>query len=138
MREWLSKQWDDIKGNFKFWLLLSLPALYGGIKPVWGQLSFMQIFAIAVAIASGYFLALATILKYGSNQELTIHYAGYGLGEGRYHDVTTTVRSYIAKNRLDMVVTNDTLNVDPFPGVKKVLFVQFSLDGRRKKEVIRR
>jgi hypothetical protein len=138
MRKWLNQQWIDIRGNFKFWLLLSLPATYGGLKAVWEKLSNWDLFLVGLAIISGYLIAGAFALQLKSGQGLIIHYAGYGMGAGQYRDVTTVVRAHVINDKLDINVTNDILNCDPFPGIKKFLLIQYSYGENEQKEVVRK
>jgi hypothetical protein len=68
---------------------------------------------------------------------LTIHYAGYGLGEGRYKDVTLTVKGHIQDEReINMPVENTTFHDDPYEGKDKHLLVRYSFGLGIPKETV--
>jgi hypothetical protein len=68
---------------------------------------------------------------------LIIHYAGYGIGEEQYQDVTTTLRGYIRNNKLNVPVDGSTFRCDPYRGIPKHVWVQYSYRDRSVKEKIR-
>jgi len=64
IRLWLSEQWHDIKGNVKFYLLLlSGPAVLGGLRAVRQRLSWWELIAVACAISSGWVVAIAVLVR---------------------------------------------------------------------------
>jgi hypothetical protein len=67
-------------------------------------------------------------------RKLEVQSAFYGLGEGQYQDVTTTVRGLVVDDALNFKVCNDAVvggrRNDPFPGQRKHLTVVYSIGGR--------
>jgi hypothetical protein len=66
-------------------------------------------------------------------QILTVHSARYGVSErdGEYRDVTEKLGAYGHKQKIDVEVTNEALNVgNPFEGTRKHLFVVYSVTSR--------
>jgi hypothetical protein len=64
---------------------------------------------------------------------LTVHSALYGISErdGQYQDVTDKVAAYAHKEKIDLLVTNEALNVgNPFQGNRKHLYVVYSVTSK--------
>jgi hypothetical protein len=61
--------------------------------------------------------------------------AYYG-GAGHFVDVTETLRGYKRDGRVDVVVDNRSMGVDPDPAVHKVLRVLYFEDGQRRQVVV--
>ena len=57
--------------------------------------------------------------------------ARYGRG-GQARDVTGLVRRMVRGGRLDMVIENNLFDVDPIPGTRKYLTLDYSVDGTRR------
>jgi alpha-L-rhamnosidase len=72
-----------------------------------------------------------------SNAPLIIRHATYeAVSEGRAADVTAVLASNIINNRLDLVVNNKTLGLDPAHNLVKHLRIEYEYGGRSfKKEV---
>lgn len=123
-------------------LLLGLAAagsVRSVISTVWYKLDWMELLAIACSLASGWAIALYVLLS-GRNfmsDVLAIHSAEYGLGPEKYRDVTLWLRGYIRQNKLDILVTNETMGSDPIPGSKKILRVVYSKGGIHKREIVK-
>jgi hypothetical protein len=71
---------------------------------------------------------------------LRITSAAYGVGDGRYKDVTNQVRAHLKNNKIKMLVSNNTLmgGADPFYGEVKHLMVEYSVDNGPIREIVRR
>jgi len=69
---------------------------------------------------------------------LRIHSARYGVGkEPEYSvDVAEVLRGYIKDDRIDILVTNETMKVHPFRDQAKKLFVEYSRNGRGRTTVV--
>src|SRR5450759_5975038 len=65
-------------------------------------------------------------VAYFLRRELTIHYAGWGIGPEQYQDVTTVVKANVRDNKIDIPVENATFQCHPYPGLPKKLFVRYS------------
>jgi hypothetical protein len=96
--DWLYRQWKLIEGNVKFYLLglilSGLVAMGLGLISVWQALSWKQLIGAAAAFLSGWIVAV--IIVWAQHKRvLTIHYAGWGIGEDRYQDVTTLLKACI-------------------------------------------
>lgn len=70
----------------------------------------------------------------GQSGQLTIISAYYGT-ESRKVDVSRALRAYVRDGRLELKVENDNLGGDPIPGVAKVLWVTYSINGGRSQTV---
>jgi hypothetical protein len=65
----------------------------------------------------------------GTANGLTITKAMYGL-QNTFTDVTTQVQNLYQNNELNFVVSAQELGIlDPAPGVKKTLQIQYSING---------
>jgi hypothetical protein len=89
--------------------------------------------AIISRLAGPNFALLTLILGFGLltvayflRRELTIHYAGWGIGPEQYQDVTTVVKANVRDNKIDIPVENATFQCHPYPGLPKKLFVRYS------------
>jgi hypothetical protein len=60
---------------------------------------------------------------------LKIHGAQYGLNPDEQVDVSEAVRRLIRDDRIDTPVTNETMGLDPYPGIRKRLVVNYSVRG---------
>jgi hypothetical protein len=136
---WLYKQWKLIEGNAKFYVLLllfsGLSAMTAGLVAVWHALSWKGLAVAALAFLSGWIVAVAVIWRQ-RNPGLTIHYAGWGLDDNRYKDVTLIVKGCINEGKID-IPASVALFGDPYPGNWKHLRVRYSYSGFSTKEVIR-
>jgi len=76
-------------------------------------------------------------LPYGttSQNNLHINWATYGSGY-RTSDVTSRLNSQIRNDQLILAVNTSSMGGDPAPGQKKVLTVQFVLNGRTDQAII--
>jgi hypothetical protein len=66
---------------------------------------------------------------------LRIVRAVYG-AEGQFADVTEALRSQIEDGRLFLYVDNDSMGIDPAPGIHKRLRVEYFQDGHRRNQVV--
>jgi len=75
-----------------------------------------------------------------STLPLRIKSATYGVDDDRYREVTTQVRAQIKNNRINFLVSNNTLmgGADPFYGEVKHLVVKYSLGNGPTRQIIRR
>lgn len=137
--EWIKRQWGDIKGNVKFALLLSVPAVIAGFIAVWHKLTWYELVGAGCAFASGWAIAVAALVSRSTSNvpKLVIKYAGYGLDSARLSDVTIALRGYIKDNRINVPITNHTFGTDPYPGQRKVLIVRYSVGRGMDLEVVR-
>ncbi|MFN8597774.1 MAG: DUF3395 domain-containing protein [Anaerolineae bacterium] len=69
-------------------------------------------------------------------KKLTVLSAKYGVPHGTMIDVTDIITSKVNSNQLHVLVDNELAGVDPVPGVKKELHVEYSYDNRRQSIVI--
>lgn len=61
---WISRQWNEIKGNVKFWIVtVGLSAVITGLVTLWHKLAWWEITAAGCVFASGWAGALAAILE---------------------------------------------------------------------------
>jgi hypothetical protein len=82
-------------------------------------------------------LLLAVIELFFYTKGLVIHYAGHGLGDEQYKDVTTLLRGYIRNDRLNVAIDGETFPDDPYPGKKKHVWVRYSYRSRAIREKTR-
>lgn len=68
-------------------------------------------------------------------QRLEIIRAVYG-SRGHQTDVTARLRMMVRNNRLDVVVSNDTMGGDPNEHSRKTLRVDYSLGNRRRRRTV--
>jgi hypothetical protein len=92
----------------------------------------------AAFIALGILVGLLAIVEFFYlGRGLVIHWAGHGIGDDQYADVTTLLRGYIRNNKLNVPIDGTIFPHDPYRGEKKHLRVQYSFRSRVKKEKIR-
>jgi hypothetical protein len=92
--------------------------------------------AYLISIGIGIVLIIAAQLLFYS-RGLIIHYAGYGIGDEQYQDVRTILKGYIKNNKLNVPVDASTFHGDPYRGIRKHVWVQYSYRDRAIKEKIR-
>ena|SRR5438874_12346511 len=68
---------------------------------------------------------------------LVIHWAGHGIGDDQYADVTTLLRGYIKDNKLNVPIDGTIFPHDPYRGERKHVKVQYSYRSRVKHTKIR-
>jgi H+/Cl- antiporter ClcA len=72
-----------------------------------------------------------------TEEKLTIHYAGYGLGFGQYYDVTESIAHLASGGWINESITNGLFNIgDPYPNATKQLYVIYSHKGDRGQQLI--
>jgi hypothetical protein len=60
----VKRQWNDIKGNFKFWIFTGgATSVITGLVALWHRLAWWEILAAGCCFASGWMIALAAILE---------------------------------------------------------------------------
>jgi hypothetical protein len=92
----------------------------------------------AALISLGIVLLLLGLLElFFYTKGLVIHYAGHGIGDEQYADVTTLLRGYIRNNRLNVPIDGTTFPDDPYRGKKKHVWVRYSYRSRTIKEKTR-
>jgi len=64
-------------------------------------------------------------------QGFTVLSASYGRGDCT-SDVTGPVRRMVRRGRLDIVIANEAFDVDPAPGARKYLMMDYSVNGMRR------
>jgi hypothetical protein len=82
-------------------------------------------------------IALLLCLHFYHRNDLAIHYAGHGIGDEQYADVTKLLRGYVRNNQLNIVIDGTTFPDDPYPGKKKHILVKYSYGSKVVKEKIR-
>lgn len=153
MVDWITEQWKQIRGNLK-WDLLKLV----GAAMLTGMWALLQRARHLPADVYGYaVLFLGSFLAFmylGRNQRstkhpesksgsqppsspLTIHYAGYGLGPGRYMDVTAALNSHVTAEGLNVPVSFSTFGCDPYLGSVKQVLVRYSYSERVQRELVK-
>jgi hypothetical protein len=82
-------------------------------------------------------LLLAIVELFYLTQGLVIHWAGHGIGDDQYADVTNIVKGQVNNNRVNFVIDGALFPDDPYRGKKKHLLVRYSNRSRRIREKIR-
>src|SRR3954467_1326855 len=126
--EWLRGVWRDMRGNVYYGILAAgFLAVWGTLTVLWDKLTPAELALIGSVTGLGW-LAAYLIARYYSIHKgpLMIHSAKYGIDSIRSYDVAAHVESFVQGDKLEMTITNDTLNCDPFPGIKKLLTVVYS------------
>ncbi len=82
-------------------------------------------------------LLLGVIELFFDTKGLVIHYAGHGIGDEQYADVTLLLRGYIRNNKLNVPIDGTTFPDDPYRGVRKHVLVRYSYRSRTVREKIR-
>ena len=99
-----------------------------------GKLTGPNGFFISIGIGCALLIALYMVIH---NRGLVIHYAGYGIGDEQYEDVTTLLRGHIRNNRLNVTIDGATFPHDPYRGLKKHVWVRYSYRDISIKEKIK-
>ena len=142
MVSWVKETWREVRPNAKWdaikWVgYTAAAAVIAGVVVLWHKLSWWQLVIAALAFLSGWIvLILVLIRNRHKNKPLIIHYAGWGLGEKRYADVTTILRGYIKGGKVDIPVSIKVFD-DPYPGSKKHVLVRYSCGDAQINEVVR-
>ncbi len=133
-------QWllDALGQNVVGWIVFGggLVAIYTLLHAIWSKLAWYELFGAACTFASGWLLVAVLYLQRRS-AKLVIHEAKWGIGDARYRDVTVILRGYLKENAINVPVTTETLQGDPYPGVRKQLIVRYSYGRSGNKEIIR-
>ena len=85
----------------------------------------------------GVLLLLGVIELFFYTKGLVIHYAGHGIGDEQYADVTLLLRGYIRNDKLNVTIDGATFPDDPYPGEKKHVLVRYSYHSRAIREKIK-
>jgi hypothetical protein len=116
--------WAGIPDNLEQWQEWSESFLtkFDLPTPAHWSLFLVGIFLL-VAIYSPY---LSRILRRFRSDNLVVHYAGYGLEFGQYHDVTEALCKHIQNGAISEDVNNQLFGHDPYPNRGKQLLVLYS------------
>jgi len=82
-------------------------------------------------------LLLCVTELYFYSRGLVIHYAGHGMGDDEYADVTNIVKSQVKNDRINFVIDGSVFPDDPYQNKKKFLIVRYSFQSRRIREKIK-
>jgi hypothetical protein len=129
---------DAFGQNVLGWILFGggLVAIYTVLYAIWSKLTGYELLGAICTFASGW-IFVAVLWLQRRSAKLVIHEAKWGIGDARYRDVTVILRGYLKENAINVPVTNETFQGDPYAGVRKHLIVRYSYGRSGNKEIIR-